>query len=75
VGAYGYTVQICGIGTSGAVPEFDPGDGSFFFVIAGTGDAGDEGSYGADSRGVERPELLDDPACSFAQDLSFSCDD
>lgn len=74
VRSYGYSGQMCGIGTSGEVQAFDPGAGAFFFVIVGTGEAGDEGSYGADSDGAERPEDLVDPVCSVAQDLSFSCD-
>jgi hypothetical protein len=74
VGAYAYAGQVCGAGTSGRVDAFDPGEGSFFFMIVGNGDAGDEGSYGADSRRVERPENLDDRICALAQDLSFACD-
>ena len=74
VETYGYSGQVCGVGTTGAVEAFDPGEGSYFFVIVGTGTAADEGSYGADGMQVERPEDLDDPVCSFAQDLSYSCD-
>jgi hypothetical protein len=74
VGSYAYSGQVCGIGTSGAVEAFDPGEGSIFFLVVGTGEAVDEGSYGGDSRRAERPEDLLDPVCSFAQDLSFSCD-
>jgi hypothetical protein len=74
VRTYGYTGQVCGIGTTGAVEGFDPGEGSFFFLVVGTGEAGDEGSYGVNSLMAERPDDLDDPVCSFTQDLSFPCD-
>ena len=74
VGAYGYSGQICGIGTGGTVEAFNPGEGSFFFLVAGTGDEFDSGSYGAGSAGVERPEFGEDPACPFVQDLTFACD-
>ncbi|HXH28929.1 MAG TPA: hypothetical protein VNL37_07785 [Candidatus Polarisedimenticolia bacterium] len=75
VGTYAYTGQVCGVGSSGRVDAFDPGAGSFFFLLVGTGDAGDEGSYGADGDGVERPENLVDQGCAFTQDLSFACQD
>ncbi len=74
VGVYGYTGQVCGIGASGSVSAFDPGPGSFFFVVVGTDGGGREGSYGLASSGAERPEDLLDPTCSFTQDLSSSCD-
>jgi hypothetical protein len=74
VRTYDYSGQVCGIGTTGEVEAFDPGEGSFFFLVVGTGEAGDDGSYGVSSLMTERPEDLDDPVCSFAQDLTFPCD-
>ncbi len=73
VGAYGYSDQVCGIGATGTA-SFDPGNGSYFFLVVGTDDGGREGSYGGDGSAVERPEDELDPLCSFTQDLSFSCD-
>ena len=32
VGTYGYTGQVCGVGTSGSLSGFDPGPGSWFFL-------------------------------------------
>jgi len=74
VGAYGYDHQLCGIGMSGQLAGFDPGPGSWFFVVVGTDGAAREGSYGLDSHGIERPEDLLDPVCSFAQELTLRCD-
>ncbi len=74
VANYTYSGQDCSIGTSGSYDQFNPGAGSFFFVVVGTDPAGTEGSYGLDSAGLEHPEDLLDPLCLFNQDLSFSCD-
>ena len=74
VSQYAYTGQDCSIGAGGTYDQFNPGAGSFFFVVVGTGPAGTEGSYGTDDTWTERPEDLLDPACLFTQDLSFSCD-
>ncbi len=74
VGSYGYTGQVCGIGTSGSFSSFDPGPGSFFFLVVGTDGGGREGSYGLASSGLERPEDLLDPVCVFSQDLTARCD-
>jgi hypothetical protein len=70
---YGYSGQDCGIGTSGTYNQFDPGPGSFFFVVVGTIGSGMEGSYGRSTAGVERPEDLSDPVCSFTQTLTSTC--
>jgi hypothetical protein len=74
VGTYGYTGQVCGIGASGAFSTFDPGPGSFFFIVVGTDGGGREGSYGLASDNMERPEDLLDPVCVFDQDLTTRCD-
>jgi len=72
-----YSGQVCGIGTSGAYGSFNPGTGSWFFLVVGDDGVGTEGSYGTSLIGgtpVERPEDLLDPVCSFTQDLSQRCD-
>jgi hypothetical protein len=74
VAGYEYTGQVCGIGASGTYSGFDPGFGSFFFIVVGTDGGGHEGSYGLDSDHTERPEDLLDPVCSFVQDLDNRCD-
>ncbi len=74
VGSYGYSGQVCGIGAGGVFDRFNPGSGSFFFLVVGTDGIAREGSYGGDGRRTERPEDPLDPICSFDRDLSFSCD-
>jgi hypothetical protein len=77
VASFGYSGQVCGIGTSGSYGSFNPGSGSYFFLVVGDDGSGIEGSYGTssiDGAPVERPEDLSDPVCSFAQDLSQRCD-
>jgi len=77
VGAYAYSGQVCGIGTSGAYGTFDPGPGSFFFLVVGDDGAGIEGSYGKsliDGVPAERPPDALDPSCPLVQDLSQRCD-
>ncbi len=77
VGTLSYSGQVCGIGTSGAYGSFDPGPGSYFFLVVGDDGIGIEGSYGTssiDGMPVERPEDLLDPVCSRVQDLSQRCD-
>jgi len=67
VGAYGYSGAACFLGTSGSA-SFDPGSGSVFFLVVAE-DGVNEGSYGRDSHGVERPEDLNTPTCDRPQDL------
>jgi hypothetical protein len=74
VAGYGYSGQVCNIGSSGSLSAFNPGPGSFFFLVVGTDGGGREGSYGLASGDIERPEDLLDPACSFTQDLTARCD-
>jgi hypothetical protein len=77
VSTYGYSGQECGIGTSGTYGAFNPGPGSYFFVVVGDDGNGVEGSYGLSMTGgspAERPESLLDPMCAFAQDLTQRCD-
>jgi hypothetical protein len=74
IGAYGYSGQICGIGNLGELEGFNPGPGSYFFLIVANDGNGTEGSYGLDSSQQERPEDTGDPVCGFVQDLSLRCD-
>jgi len=77
VSTLGYSGQECGIGTTGSYGSFDPGAGSFFFIVVGDDGVGIEGSYGTDFIGgasTERAENTSDPQCSFVQDLSQRCD-
>ncbi len=77
VAAYAYSGQVCGIGTSGAYATFDPGPGSYFFLVVGDDGIGIEGSYGTsfiDGVFTERPQDTLDPACPRVQDLSQRCD-
>ena len=71
-----YSGQVCGIGTGGSA-VFNPGAGSWFFLVVGDDGAGIEGSYGTSMVGgtpAERPPDLSDPVCAFTQDLSQRCD-
>jgi hypothetical protein len=71
VATYGYTGAACAVGTSGSA-SFNPGPGSFFFMIAGDNGTW-EGSYGDDGAGAERPDDGASP-CSLPQILSPNCD-
>jgi len=77
VGLPGYSGQVCGIGTTGTFDGFDPGDGSYFFLVVGNDGIGTEGSYGTvfvDGLHAERLDDVSDPLCVFVQDLSARCD-
>jgi hypothetical protein len=77
VGTYGYSGQACGIGTTGSIGSFNPGPGSYFFIVVGDDGIGIEGSYGTSTAGgayTERPESAADPSCALVQDLSQRCD-
>lgn len=76
VAAHVYTGQVCGLDTSGSFGGFDPGVGSWFFLVVGDDAVGVEGSYGLVFEGglfAERREDLLDPACTFVRDLSQTC--
>jgi hypothetical protein len=73
----GYSGQVCGIGDTGTYDGFNPGSGSYFFVVVGNDGIGGEGSYGTsfiDGMHAERPDDVSDPLCVFVQDLSERCD-
>src|SRR5262249_26630556 len=72
-----YSGQVCGIGTSGSYASFNPGPGSYFFLVIGDDGVGTEGTYGTNLMSgtpSERVPDLADPVCSFSQDLSHRCD-
>ena len=74
---FGYSGQVCGLGTAGSLASFDPGPGSWFFLIVADDGVGVEGSYGTsriDGALVERPDDEADPVCVRIQDLSQRCD-
>ena len=74
VSSYGWTGEVCGVGTSGPLPGFDPGAGSYFFGVVGN-DGADEGSYGVggDAVPAERPPFAGN-ACGRTQNLASACD-
>jgi len=73
VAGYAYSGQSCFVGTSGTT-SFDPAMDSVFFLVVAN-DAAREGSYGADSGAVQRPEALGLPTCDYTQDLaSVTCE-
>ncbi len=71
VSTYGYNGQACSVGSHGTA-TFNPGTGSFFWVIVGNTPTL-EGSYGKASGGGERPEAIGLPGCDYPQNLSGGC--
>jgi hypothetical protein len=74
---YGYTGEVCGIGTGGNYDEFAPGASSYFFLVVGSRND-DEGSYGL-SRQVggaqtQRPPYVSN-GCDLVQTFEDSCDE
>jgi hypothetical protein len=66
VSTYVYSGAECSIGTAGSY-SFDPGAGSYFFVVVAN-DGAEEGSYGKDGiTDAERPEAL---LCGYTQNLA-----
>jgi len=75
VSSYAWSGRLCGIGTGGSVSAFNPGPGSYFFVIVGNAGI-DEGSYGVSQQGgvtSERPPFNFN-GCGKAQNLTDRCD-
>ena len=71
--SYAWSGQECGVGATGnhawdisTVP-----DSIFFVIVANNGL--EEGSYGKDSDGLERPEDATTPSCAMPQDLTDVC--
>lgn len=76
VSGLNWSGEVCGIGTGGSYSGFNPGSGSYFFVVVGNKGA-DEGSYGRSlsSGGSEQErDAFFGNICGQAQDLSNSCD-
>jgi hypothetical protein len=71
VSSYGYSGAACLLGTSGNV-SFDPGPGDSFWVIV-SNNGTNEGSYGKNSNGNERPEAISVGSCDYPQNLSNTC--
>lgn len=75
VSSLAWAGEVCGIGRNGAYGGFDPGPGSWFFVMVGN-DGQNEGSYGkALLPGGSQPERppFSGSACGVAQSLSHTC--
>ncbi len=77
VASLGYSGQACGLGIDGNVAAFQPGDGSYFFLMVASNAGGQEGSYGSmafDGMTMERPANPAQSSCAYVQDLSAACD-
>lgn len=80
VATYGWSGEDCAIGTGDGTQAtqhtFNPGTGSFFFVVVGNNST-DEGSYGLDRQGgggqSERPPFSAN-LCGTVQALADRCD-
>jgi hypothetical protein len=71
VAVYGYSGAACFLGSTGAT-SFDPGTGSYFFLIVAN-DGLDEGSYGHwEHSGTdgERDEAIGLPECDYTRNLA-----
>jgi hypothetical protein len=72
--SYGWSGQECDIGASGTHDWSTAGlPGSIFFVVVAQ-DGSSSGSYGTDSRGLERLEDSTATECPAPQDLFRRCD-
>jgi hypothetical protein len=74
VSSLAWSDEACSIGTTGTVSGFNPGAGSYFFVIVGN-DGIDEGSYGQQNLGgsiVERGPHVGS-TCGEVQNLANAC--
>jgi subtilisin family serine protease len=71
VSTYGWSGATCGIGNSGEYAAFNPGPGSFFFVVVGNA-YGAEGSYGTRSASGQRPAAVGS-YCGRKQLLAGAC--
>lgn len=73
VASYAYAGETCAIGSGGSFDLFNPGSGSFFFIVVGNDAVSDEGSYGLDGLGAERPDFSAN-LCGTTQSLADRCD-
>ena len=71
VSSYGYSGAACNLGNSGTA-TFDPGVGNWFWVIV-SNNGSNEGSYGKNSNGQERPEAVGIGSCDYPQNLNNTC--
>jgi hypothetical protein len=74
---YNYSGQDCFIGGGSTYTAFNPGGGSFFFLVVANDGTTNEGSYGRDSRDNsmdERPPYTTASTCPLTQDLASRCD-
>jgi len=67
ISTYAYAGAACSVGNTGTA-SFDPGLPSAFFMIVGNNGA-EEGTYGIDGTGAERPEHGLTPLCDRPQNL------
>jgi hypothetical protein len=69
IATYDWSDAACNVGISGNA-SFNPGamDNMFFVVVANN--SLEEGSYGQDSGGLERPEDIGTPTCDHVQNLA-----
>ena len=73
VANYAYDGESCLIGNGGSFDAFNPGSGSFFFIVVGNDAATAEGSYGLSGLGAERPDFSTNQ-CGTTQSLADRCD-
>lgn len=72
VKTYTYSGSACSTGNTGTA-TFNPGTGSYFFLVVANDNLVSEGSYGKRSSGVERPPYVAN-ICGKAQTLANRCD-
>ena len=74
VSSLGFSGSVCGIGTTGSYAGFNPGPGSYFFLVVGN-DGAHEGSYGQSVQGGTSAERFPyvGSACGEVQQLADAC--
>lgn len=71
VSSYGYSGSIMGLGTTGSSPTITLPAGSLFWVVAAENAVAEEGCYGTNSAGTERPCFSAN--CDVAQTSGWNC--
>jgi hypothetical protein len=71
VSNYVWSGADCDIGATGRYGGFNPGTGSYFFIVVG-GAGAEEGPYGTDAHGVPRPPHAGG-TCGRSQTATSSC--